>query len=166
VPSPVTLYDTTLRDGAQREGLSLTVDDKLKVAAWLDELGVHYVEGGWPGSNPKDIEFFRRVPELRLRTARIACFGATRRPGGRADSDPGVRDLVESEAPTVTIVATPSWVTDDAKTSSGRRRSRRTPASISRPAVSFAFSTPASLSLLSSAIALFLLCRFTRASRP
>ena len=62
--SPVILYDTTLRDGAQREGLSLTVDDKLKIAGWLDQVGVHYIEGGWPGSNPKDIEFFRRVPEL------------------------------------------------------------------------------------------------------
>ncbi|MFN2614745.1 MAG: citramalate synthase, partial [Actinomycetota bacterium] len=61
--SSVTLYDTTLRDGAQREGLSLTVDDKLKIAQWLDDLGVQYIEGGWPGSNPKDIEFFQRVKE-------------------------------------------------------------------------------------------------------
>lgn len=110
----VTLYDTTLRDGAQREGLSLTVDDKLKVATWLDQLGIHYIEGGWPGSNPKDIEFFRRVPELGLKRARISCFGSTRRAGGRADSDPVVRELVESEAPTACIVgkASPVQVTE------------------------------------------------------
>jgi 2-isopropylmalate synthase len=100
----VILYDTTLRDGAQREGISLTVEDRLKIASWLDRLGVHYIEGGWPGSNPKDLEFFRRAPELRLQNARLACFGATRRAGGRAETDPQVRELVESEAPTVCIV--------------------------------------------------------------
>src|SRR5439155_14881480 len=102
--SPVILYDTTLRDGAQREGLSLTVDDKLKIASWLDQVGVHYIEGGWPGSNPKDIEFFRRVPELGLKTSKIACFGSTRRPGGKAESDSVVRELVASEAPVACIV--------------------------------------------------------------
>jgi 2-isopropylmalate synthase len=102
--SPVTLYDTTLRDGAQREGLSLTVDDKLKVAGWLDQIGVHYIEGGWPGSNPKDIEFFRRVPELGLKTSKIACFGSTRRPSTTADADAVVRELVASEAQTACIV--------------------------------------------------------------
>ena len=102
--SPVILYDTTLRDGAQREGLSLTVDDKLKIASWLDQVGVHYIEGGWPGSNPKDIEFFRRVPELGLKTSKIACFGSTRRPGGKADSDAVVRELVASEASVACIV--------------------------------------------------------------
>jgi len=102
--SPVILYDTTLRDGAQREGLSLTVDDKLKIAGWLDQVGVHYIEGGWPGSNPKDIEFFRRVPELGLKTSKIACFGSTRRPSTTADTDAVVRELVASEAPTACIV--------------------------------------------------------------
>jgi 2-isopropylmalate synthase len=102
--SPITLYDTTLRDGAQREGLSLSVDDKLKIAAWLDQVGVQYIEGGWPGSNPKDIEFFRRVPELSLKTSRIACFGSTRKPGSTAAADPVVRELVLSEAPTACIV--------------------------------------------------------------
>ncbi|MGZ4205975.1 MAG: citramalate synthase [Actinomycetota bacterium] len=102
--SPITLYDTTLRDGAQREGLSLTVDDKLKIAGWLDQIGVHYIEGGWPGSNPKDIEFFRRVPELRLQNSTIACFGSTRRPGTTADADGVVRELVASEAATACIV--------------------------------------------------------------
>src|SRR5438094_9961564 len=101
----LTLYDTTLRDGAQMEGLSLTVDDKCKVASWLDSVGVHYLEGGWPGSNPKDIEFFRRAPELGLKHSKIACFGSTRRAGGKADSDDVVRALVESEARTACIVA-------------------------------------------------------------
>jgi 2-isopropylmalate synthase len=99
-----TLYDTTLRDGAQREGISLTVEDKLKIASWLDRLGVHYIEGGWPGSNPKDLEFFRRAPELGLRSARLACFGATRRAGGSAESDPNLREILETEAPTACIV--------------------------------------------------------------
>ena len=108
--SPVILYDTTLRDGAQREGLSLTVDDKLKIASWLDQVGVHYIEGGWPGSNPKDIEFFRRVPELGLKTSKIACFGSTRRPGGKAESDPVVRELVASEALVACIVGKASDV--------------------------------------------------------
>jgi 2-isopropylmalate synthase len=108
--SPVILYDTTLRDGAQREGLSLTVDDKLKIASWLDQVGVHYIEGGWPGSNPKDIEFFRRVPELGLKTSKIACFGSTRRPGGKADTDSVVRELVASEAPVACIVGKASDV--------------------------------------------------------
>ena len=75
------LYDTTLRDGTQREGLSLSVDDKLKIARALDRLGVHLIEGGWPGSNPKDAEYFRRVRELPLATARIAAFGSTGGPG-------------------------------------------------------------------------------------
>ncbi len=100
----VVLYDTTLRDGAQMEGISLTVEDKLKIASWLDGLGVHYIEGGWPGSNPKDIEFFRRAGELRLRNAQLTCFGATRRPGVRASDDAGLRELLDSEAPVACIV--------------------------------------------------------------
>ena len=75
------LYDTTLRDGTQREGLSLSVEDKLKIARALDRLGVSYIEGGWPGSNPKDAEFFRRIREVPLAHARIAAFGSTRRAG-------------------------------------------------------------------------------------
>jgi len=98
------LYDTSLRDGAQQEGISLTVEDRLKIATWLDTLGVDYIEGGWPGSNPKDMEFFRRAPELRLSNAKLACFGATRRAGGSASSDPQVRELLESEAPVACIV--------------------------------------------------------------
>jgi 2-isopropylmalate synthase len=100
------VYDTTLRDGAQQEGLNLSVADKLAIAAHLDELGVGFIEGGWPGANPKDTEFFARAArDLTLRNATLAAFGATRRAGGRADSDPLVRALLESRAPVVTLVA-------------------------------------------------------------
>ena len=99
------VYDTTLRDGAQREGLSLTVEDKLRVANHLDDLGVGFIEGGWPGSNPKDAEFFRRAKtELHLKHARLSAFGATRRPSSRAADDPQVAFLRESGAPVVCLV--------------------------------------------------------------
>jgi 2-isopropylmalate synthase len=101
----VELYDTTLRDGTQMEGISLSVDDKLKIARRMDELGVHYIEGGWPGSNPKDIEFFARATEIGLKNARLAAFGSTRRAGGRADTDPNLKALLEADTPLVTIVA-------------------------------------------------------------
>ncbi len=104
--SDIHVYDTTLRDGAQQEGLNLSVADKLAIASHLDELGVDYIEGGWPGANPKDTEFFARAAtDLRLRNATLAAFGATRRAGGRADSDPLVRALVDSRAEVVTLVA-------------------------------------------------------------
>ena len=102
--SPVELYDTTLRDGTQMEGISLSVEDKLKIARKLDELGVHYVEGGWPGSNPKDAEFFARARSLVLRHARLAAFGSTRRAGSSAESDLNLRALVDAGTPVVTIV--------------------------------------------------------------
>ena len=98
------LYDTTLRDGTQREGLSLSVEDKVKIARCLDELGIYYLEGGWPGSNPKDAEFFRRIPAAGLRRAKVAAFGMTRRAGGRAEDDANLRALVEAETPVVTLV--------------------------------------------------------------
>ncbi|NTW00060.1 MAG: citramalate synthase [Oscillochloris sp.] len=98
------LYDTTLRDGTQREGLSLSAEDKLKIAHMLDELGVHYIEGGWPGSNPKDAEFFQRVREVPLRHARVAAFGSTRRAGGSCEDDGNIRALVEAHTPVVTLV--------------------------------------------------------------
>ena len=98
------LYDTTLRDGTQREGLSLSVEDKLKIAGALDRLGVAYIEGGWPGSNPKDAEFFRRVRDLPLGRARIAAFGSTRRAGLRCEDDGNLLALVEAETPVVTLV--------------------------------------------------------------
>jgi 2-isopropylmalate synthase len=100
------VYDTTLRDGAQQEGLNLSVADKLSIARQLDGLGVGYIEGGWPGANPKDTEFFRRaVAELDLRHAKLAAFGATRRPGLRAADDPQVAALRDSGASIVTLVA-------------------------------------------------------------
>ena len=100
------VYDTTLRDGAQQEGLAFSVADKLAVAAHLDELGVGFIEGGWPGSNPKDTEFFRLArTELDLRHAQLAAFGATRRPGSTAADDPLVAALRDSGAPVVTLVA-------------------------------------------------------------
>ncbi|HEX6476009.1 MAG TPA: citramalate synthase [Acidimicrobiales bacterium] len=105
-PAAVDIYDTTLRDGSQQEGLSLSVDDKLRVAQQLDHLGVHYIEGGYPGANPKDEEFFRRAPdELELATSTLVAFGSTRRPGVRADTDPALRQLVEAGTGVVCIVA-------------------------------------------------------------
>ena len=100
------VYDTTLRDGAQQEGLNLSVADKLSIARQLDDLGVGYIEGGWPGANPKDTEFFRRAQEeLDLKHAKLAAFGATRRAGVRAADDPLVAALRESGAGVVTLVA-------------------------------------------------------------
>jgi len=106
LPDSVEVYDTTLRDGSQQEGLSLTVDDKLRVAAQLDELGVAYIEGGWPGANKKDDEFFARAPvELRLATATLVAFGATRRPGRDASDDESLRHLLKANTSAVCIVA-------------------------------------------------------------
>jgi 2-isopropylmalate synthase len=100
------VYDTTLRDGAQQEGLTLSVQDKLAIAGYLDELGVSFVEGGWPGAIPKDTEFFRRAAtELRFKNATLAAFGSTRRADLTAADDPQVRALVDSLAPVVTLVA-------------------------------------------------------------
>ncbi len=92
----VTLYDTTLRDGTQREGLSLSVEDKVRIAMKLDALGVHYIEGGFPGSNPKDIEFFERARGLELETAVITAFGATRRKDAVPEDDEGLRALLDT----------------------------------------------------------------------
>lgn len=101
---PVILYDTTLRDGTQQEGISLTVKDKLDITTRLDDLGIHIIEGGWPFSNPKDEEYFRRVKGLNLKTARVAAFGSTRRAGITAEQDGNLQALVASEAPIVTLV--------------------------------------------------------------
>jgi 2-isopropylmalate synthase len=102
--SPIRLYDTTLRDGTQREGLSLSVEDKVRIARVLDRLGVHYIEGGWPGSNPKDAEFFRRMREAPPSRARVAAFGSTRRAGARCEDDGNVRALTDADTPVVTLV--------------------------------------------------------------
>jgi 2-isopropylmalate synthase len=100
----VELYDTTLRDGSQGEGINFSVIDKLRIAEKLDAFGIHYIEGGWPGSNPKDIEFFAEAKRKKFRRARLAAFGATRRKGVRVDSDEQVRLLLEAETPVITIV--------------------------------------------------------------
>jgi len=100
----VFVYDTTLRDGTQREGISLSCDDKLRIAQKLDDLGVAYIEGGWPGSNPKDVEFFERAGELKLKNAKIAAFGSTCRVDSDPAEDANIQALLESGAPVCTIV--------------------------------------------------------------
>jgi 2-isopropylmalate synthase len=100
----IQLYDTTLRDGTQREGLSLSADDKVKIARELDELGIHYIEGGWPGSNPKDAEFFQKIQQVELRHAKVAAFGSTRHAKNTCADDPNIRALVEANTPVVTLV--------------------------------------------------------------
>ena len=104
-PSHVDIYDTTLRDGSQLEGISLTVEDKLKIARQLDLLGVAYIEGGWPGANPKDEEFFARArEELELTTSKMVAFGSTRRAKGKTDTDPTLANLINAGTDTVCIV--------------------------------------------------------------
>ncbi len=104
----VEVYDTTLRDGTQGEGVSISIVGKLDIARRLDEFGVHYIEGGWPGSNPKDMEFFEKAKDLKLKTARIAAFGSTRHARNTPAKDPNLRKLVASGAPVVTIFGK-SW---------------------------------------------------------
>jgi len=104
----IKLYDTTLRDGTQGEGVTFSMEDKVRIAQRLDALGVHYIEGGWPGSNPKDLRFFKRVQDAVFKTARISAFGATRRPGVRPPEDPNLQALVEAGPPVVTIFGK-SW---------------------------------------------------------
>jgi 2-isopropylmalate synthase len=104
-PTAVQIYDTTLRDGTQLEGISVTVDDKLRIAEQLDHLGVHFIEGGWPGANPKDDEFFARAPsELNLSTSTLVAFGSTRRVKGKTDDDPTLAHLVKANTSAVCIV--------------------------------------------------------------
>jgi 2-isopropylmalate synthase len=100
----VKLYDTTLRDGAQSEGISFSVVDKLHIAQKLEELGVHYIEGGWPGSNPKDAEFFEKAPSLKLKNAKLSVFGSTRRRGLKAEEDNNLTMLLKTAAQTATLV--------------------------------------------------------------
>lgn len=101
---PVTLYDTTLRDGAQGEGINFSLADKLRIAQKLDAFGIHYIEGGWPGSNEKDAEFFARAADMEWQHAKIAAFGSTRRAGVLPEDDPQVKMLVDSKAPVITLV--------------------------------------------------------------
>lgn len=104
----VKIFDTTLRDGTQGEGISLTVEDKLKIAQKLDSLGVHYIEGGWPGSNSKDIEFFHRIKDIPLQHAKISAFGSTRRKGIRPEDDVNLNRIVESGVQVASIFGK-SW---------------------------------------------------------
>ncbi len=104
----IKIFDTTLRDGTQGEGLSLSVDDKVKVARRLDEMGFHYIEGGWPGSNPKDMEFFNRMKECPLKNARLTAFSCTRRPGVAVGEDQSVQAILGSGVKTAAIFGK-SW---------------------------------------------------------
>lgn len=106
----VDIYDTTLRDGTQREGISLSVKDKLRVTELLDELGVAYIEGGWPGSNPKDAAYFEEVQNMTLKNAKIAAFGMTCRVGGDPSDDDNIRALLNAKTPVVTMVGKTSML--------------------------------------------------------
>ncbi len=99
------LYDTTLRDGSQGEGVNFSVNDKLRIAQRLDDFGMHYIEGGWPGSNPKDAEFFKQAKGLRFQHARLAAFGSTRKAHTPVERDPQIHMLLDAETPVVTMVA-------------------------------------------------------------
>ncbi len=99
----IKLYDTTLRDGTQAEDISFLVTDKIRIAQQLDELGIHYIEGGWPGSNPKDIAFFKEIQKVTLKQAKIAAFGSTRRAKTTPEKDNNIRTLIQAEADVVTI---------------------------------------------------------------
>jgi len=115
---PIKLFDTTLRDGAQTEGISFSLEDKLKIAGLLDELGIHYIEGGWPGSNPKDIEFFKAIKKVELKQAKIVAFSSTRRPNVKIEDDKNIATLLKAETPVVSIFGK-CWdfhVTDALKT--------------------------------------------------
>ena len=120
LPSSVQVYDTTLRDGSQQEGISLTIDDKLRVAEQLDHLGVAFIEGGYPGANPKDAEFFQRASrELHLKSASLVAFGSTRRAGARVQEDPLVAEILRADTDAVCIVGKASelHVTETLRTS-------------------------------------------------
>ncbi|KJR96161.1 MAG: transferase [Peptococcaceae bacterium BRH_c4a] len=100
----VEIYDTTLRDGAQGEGISFSVEDKIKIALKLDKMGLHYIEGGWPGSNPKDMEFFHKMAQQPIKNSRIAAFGSTRRPNIEARDDANLNSILESGVQVATLV--------------------------------------------------------------
>ena len=105
---PIFVYDTTLRDGTQGENISFSAEEKLKIALRLDDIGIHYIEGGWPGSNPKDLRFFELAKTARFKNARLAAFGCTRRPGVSADADEKLQALIDCGAGVVTIFGK-SW---------------------------------------------------------
>src|SRR5690348_18482749 len=100
----IKIYDTTLRDGTQGEGVSFSMEDKVRLATRLDALGIHYIEGGWPGSNPKDLRFFRRMQDVTLKHAKLAAFSMTRRAGIAAEADTNMQALLDAGTPVATIV--------------------------------------------------------------
>src|SRR6185436_18633606 len=104
----IKLFDTTLRDGAQGEGVSYSTHDKLQVAQILDKFGMHYIEGGWPGSNPKDNQFFQDIRAIKLKHARIVAFGSTRRKHTKASQDPNLQAIAATKAPVACIFGK-SW---------------------------------------------------------
>ena len=104
----VKIYDTTLRDGSQAEDIAFSVEDKVRIAQKLDELGVHYIEGGWPGSNPKDLQFFQEIKSIPLSQAKIVAFGSTCRAGVLPQNDPNIQSLIEAGTEVVTIFGK-SW---------------------------------------------------------
>ncbi|MFW6138560.1 MAG: citramalate synthase, partial [Spirochaetota bacterium] len=104
----VKIFDTTLRDGSQGEGVTFSSDDKVKVAKALDDFGVHYIEGGWPGSNPRDIAFFKKIKHTPLKNAQVAAFGSTRRAANTPDKDENLKALIETGAP-VAVIFGKSW---------------------------------------------------------
>src|SRR3989338_8314010 len=99
----IEIYDTTLRDGSQGEGLSFSVQDKILIAKKIDELGFDYVEGGWPGANPKDILFFEEIRKIKLKNAQIVAFGSTRKTHSKASDDDNLRGLLAAETQVITI---------------------------------------------------------------
>ena len=99
----VKIYDTTMRDGSQGEGISYSVADKIRIAQELDKLGIHYIEGGWPGSNPKDMEFYLKISKIKLKSAQLVAFGSTRKPGINADQDQILKGLLKSQAKVAAI---------------------------------------------------------------
>jgi 2-isopropylmalate synthase len=104
----ILLYDTTLRDGTQGEQVTLSAEDKLRIARKLDEMGFHYIEGGWPGSNPKDARFFEMARKTSFKKSRLTAFGSTRRYGTTPDKDPSIRAILDAETETVTVFGK-SW---------------------------------------------------------
>src|SRR4029077_7820578 len=104
----IKIYDTTLRDGTQGEGVSFSMEDKVRLATRLDAMGIHYIEGGWPGSNPKDLRFFRRMQDVPLKQAKLAAFTMTRRDGITAEANANMQALLDAGTPVATIVGK-SW---------------------------------------------------------
>ncbi len=96
---PILLYDTTLRDGTQGENINFSAEEKIGIAQRLDDLGIHYIEGGWPGSNPRDKQFFKLAKKAELKNAKLAAFGSTRKPGIHPEDDQNLTELLKSDTP-------------------------------------------------------------------